>query len=242
MGLFLGTLEAKLSGIVLERRRSYDKEIAGAKKRRRVLYGGALLLGAVISVGSYFAYVHAFDIPQNNFHAVFWNIVAALIVEPTIFLLAKGLDKFPKRSATIRLENQALLRHNLASAAEKEIQAYEFAALSTPTLSKRLSKAYHNLIACDPEGWNMVAADRLNALREIQSEFSKIRAEYVGLVEAVADKVSAYFSNASKNLQLLNEVADGIKARAIEPSFTLLGETRRSLDRIRQQVHEVEFG
>ena len=79
-------------------------------------------------------------------------------------------------------------------------------------------------------------------MREFQSEFSKIRAEYVGLVETVADKVSAYFSNASKNLQLLNDVADGIKARAIEPSFTLLGDTRDSLQRVRQQVHEVEFG
>jgi hypothetical protein len=54
--------------------------------------------------------------------------------------------------------------------------------------------------------------------------------------------VSAYFSNASKNLQLLNDVADGIKSRAIEPSFTLLEKTRGSLQRIKQQVHEVEFG
>jgi predicted GTPase len=58
----------------------------------------------------------------------------------------------------------------------------------------------------------------------------------------LTDMVSAYFSNASKNLQLLNDVADGIKSRAIEPSFTLLEKTRDSLQRIKQQVHEVEFG
>jgi hypothetical protein len=121
-------------------------------------------------------------------------------------------------------------------------QRARLARCTRDALSKRLSKAYQSLIACDPEGWNIVAADRLNALRELRSEFSKVRAEYVGLIETMTDQVSAYFSNASKNLQLLNDVADGIKARAIEPSFTLLGDTRDSLHRIRQKVHEVEFG
>ncbi len=242
VALFLGTLGAKLSTIVIERRRSYTQEIANAKKQRRILYAGALLLGIVLSVGSYFAYIHAFDIPSNNFHAVLWNVVAALIVEPIVFFIAKGVDKFPKRSATIRLENQAILRRDLEATAEKEILSFEFAAISTPNLTKRLSRAYQNLIGSDPDSWNMVAADRLNVLREVNSEFRKIRAAYVGLTEAITDKVSAYFSNASKNLQLLNDVADRIKARAIEPSFKLLEDTRSSLDRIKQQVHEIEFG
>ncbi len=113
VGLFLGVLGAKLSGLVLERQRLYRQEIAIAKKRRRFLYGGALLLGAALSVGSYFAYIYAFDIPQNNFHAVFWNIIAAMIIEPITFVIAKGVDKFPKRSETIRLEHQAMLRRTL---------------------------------------------------------------------------------------------------------------------------------
>jgi hypothetical protein len=182
------------------------------------------------------------DIPQNNFHAVFWNIVAALIWEPITLLVAKGLDKFPKRAARIRHEHQTMLRRNLEKTADEEIKATEFAAISMPTLAKRLYDAYKNVVDCDPDSWNMAGADRLNALRELQSEFTKIRAEYIELIEVVADKISAYFSDASKNLQLLNDVADKIKATAIEPSFNLLGDTRESLHRIRQQVHEVEFG
>jgi hypothetical protein len=135
-----------------------------------------------------------------------------------------------------------MLRNDLERTADEEIHGYEFAAISAPTLTKRLDKAYQNLIDCDPESWNMAAMDRLNTLREPHSEFTKIRAECLELAETVADKVSAYFSDASKNLQLLNDVADQIKARAIEPSFKLLGDTRESLHRIRQQVHEVEFG
>jgi hypothetical protein len=242
VGLFLGTLEAKLSGIVVEKRRAYEKEVSDARKRRRVLYGGSLMLGVILGGLSYLAYVYAVDIPQNTFHAVIWNIVAQLIWAPLAFLVAKGVDKFPKRSARIRRDYQTMLRRDLEKTADKEIHANEFAAISTSTLTKRLHKAYQSLIDCDPDSWNTTAADRLIALRELHSEFSKIRAECVELVETVADKISSYFSDASKNLQLLNDVADKIKATAIEPSFKLLGDTRESLHRIRQQVHEVEFG
>jgi hypothetical protein len=135
-----------------------------------------------------------------------------------------------------------MLRNDLERTADEEIHACEFAAISAPTLTKRLEKAYQSLIDCDPENWNLAAMDRLNVLRELHSEFAKVRAECLELAETVDDKVSAYFSDASKNLQLLNDVADKIKARAIEPSFKLLGDTRESLHRIRQQVHDVEFG
>jgi 50S ribosome-binding GTPase len=242
VGLFLGTLEAKLSGIVLERRRAYEKEIIEARKHRRYLYGAAVALGVTLGVLSYVAYVYAVDIPQNNFHAVIWNIVAQLIWVPLAFFAAKWVDKFPKRSATIRHDSEAMLRRSLEKIAEEEINAHEFAAISAPTLTQRLSKAYQGLIDVDPDSWNIAAADRLNAFRELHSEFTKIHSEYVSLVESVADRVSGYFSDASKNLQLLNDVADKIKARAIEPSFKLLGDTRESLSRIRQKVHEVEFG
>lgn len=168
--------------------------------------------------------------------------MAQLIWAPLAFLTAKTIDRFPKRSATIRRDYQTMLRRELENTANKEIESYEFAAISQSNLTKRLEKAYQSLVDCDPDSWNMAAAERLIALRELQSEFSKIRAECVELVESVTDKVSSYFSDATKNLQLLNDVADKIKARAIEPSFKLLGDTRESLDRIRKQVHEVEFG
>jgi hypothetical protein len=242
VGLVLGTLEAKLSSIVVEKRRAYEKEVSEARKRRQFLYGGALLFGVVLGVLSYWGYTHAVDIPQNNFHAVLWNIVSAIIWQPITFLVAKGVDQFPKRAARIRHDNQTMLRRSLERTADEEMRASELPAISMPALTRRLDEAYQRVIDCDPESWNMAAADRLNALRELQSEFTKIRAENIELVETVTDKVSAYFSHASNNLLLLNEVADRIKARAIEPSFKLLGDTRATLDRIRQQVHEVEFG
>lgn len=242
VGLFLGTLEAKLSSIVAEKRRAYEKEMSDARRRRRFLYVGTSIVGAVLGLCTYLAYVDAVEIPQNTFHAVLWNIVAQLIWAPLAFLGAKAIDNFPKRSRTIRSDHQSLLRRELERTADEEIASYEFAAISAQTLSKRLDKAYQGLIDYDPDSWNMTAAERLITLRELHSEFCKSRTEYADLVETVTDRVSSYFSDATKNLQLLNDVADKIKARAIEPSFKLLGDTRESLHRIRQQLHEVEFG
>ena len=242
VGLFLSTLEAKLSGIVVERRRAYDKEMTEARKRRRLVYVGASVLSFALGVFTYLAYVNTVEIPQNAFHAVLWNIVAQVIWAPLAFLVAKAIVNFPKRSATIRQEHQTLLQRDLEATADKEISAHEFAAISIPSLAKRLDKAYQSLIDFDPDSWNIAAGERLTALRELHSEFVKAREECADLVELVTDKVSSYFSDATKNLQLLNEVADKIKARAIEPSFKLLGNTRESLHRVRQQVHEVEFG
>jgi len=227
---------------VVEQRRACNKEVLDARNRRRKLYGAAVLAGVFLGVLSYFAYTYAVDIPQNNFHAVVWNIVAAAIWEPITLLIAKALDKFPKRVAAIRREHQTMLRRKLEETAHEDIESTEFTAISLASLTQRLYDAYRTVIGFDPDSWNMVGADRLSALRELQSEFTKIRAEYLELIETVTDKTSAYFSDASTNLQLLNDVADKIKATAIEPSFELLGDTRESLSRIRQQVHEVEFG
>ncbi|WP_315805692.1 hypothetical protein [Bradyrhizobium sp. SZCCHNS3002] len=242
VGLFLGTLETKLSSIAVDRRRAYKLEIADARRRRRLLYGGTLLAGVLLGVCTYFGYTHSVDIPQNDFHAVVWNIVAQLIWAPIAFLTAKAIDKFPKRSATIRSEHQALLRSELESAAQRETSTHEFVAISIPVLIKRLEGVYQTVIDYDPDSWSTAATERLSALCDLHSEFIEIRREYAELVESVTDKISSYFSDATKNVQLLNSVADKIKAQAIEPSFKLLGDTRESLNRIRQQVHEVEFG
>jgi hypothetical protein len=242
VGLFLGKIEAKLSGIAVEKRRAYEMEIAGARQTRRFLYAMAFVGGSIVGVLSYLAYRYAVDIPQNTFHSVVWNIVAQLIWAPVAFAVAKGIDKFPRRSAMIRHEYQAMLRRELERTADEELRTHDFAAINPQNLAKRLSRAYHSLIDSDPDSWNLVAADRLNTLRELHSEFTAMRGEYVNLIETAVDKISSYFSGASKNLQLLNAVADRIKARAIEPSFKLLADTQESLDRIKKQVHEVEFG
>jgi hypothetical protein len=213
-----------------------------ARKRRRFVYVGVSLLSFALGVLTYLAYVNTVEIPQNAFLAVLWNIVAQAIWAPLAFVVAKVADNFPKRSATIRQDHQTILRRDLEGTADKEIGAHEFAAISVTTLAKRLDRAYQSLVDFDPDSWNIAAGERLAALRELHSEFVKARAECAELVETVTDKVSSYFSDATKNLQLFNEVADKIKARAIEPSFKLLGDTRESLHRVRQQVHEVEFG
>ena len=78
-------------------------------------------------------------------------------------------------------------------------------------------------------------------MRKHDAEFRRLRSEYEKSAEDVFAQTSSYFSDASKNLERLNEVAARVKARAIEPSFQLLAKTRDSLNEVKQEIHEVEF-
>ena len=86
-----------------------------------------------------------------------------------------------------------------------------------------------------------MAAERIDSLRRYESEYSRLRHEYEGIIEEVFERTSSYFGDASKNLELLNEVAARVKKRAIEPSFELLAETRASLEDVKNQIRSVEF-
>jgi hypothetical protein len=60
-------------------------------------------------------------------------------------------------------------------------------------------------------------------------------------MEEVFEHTLTYFSDASKNLELLNEVAARVKKRAIEPSFELLEDTQASLEDVKNSIRSVEF-
>jgi hypothetical protein len=86
-----------------------------------------------------------------------------------------------------------------------------------------------------------LASERLDVLRKYDNEFRRLRGEYERSAEEILAQTSLYFSDASKNLERLNEVAARVKARAIEPSFKLLATTRDSLNDVKEQIHAVEF-
>jgi hypothetical protein len=97
------------------------------------------------------------------------------------------------------------------------------------------------MIAADPDEWRQRAMDELRELKEIYAEYNAAWSEYSIAVEDIMSKISSYFSDATKNLELLNTVASRIKARAIEPSFVLLDNTRQSLGDVKKKIHAVDF-
>jgi hypothetical protein len=108
-------------------------------------------------------------------------------------------------------------------------------------LTEQINQAYRRVMASDPDGWHPRAAEHIRQLREVHSEYQRLWSEYIGVIEEVVEKVSSYFSDATKNLASLNDVASRIKQRAIEPSFSLLERTRESLDQVKRQIQTVEF-
>jgi hypothetical protein len=88
---------------------------------------------------------------------------------------------------------------------------------------------------------SLVAADISGKIRQWYLDYRDLQARYSEIIDAVTDDVSRYFSDATKNLELLREVAERIKARAIEPSFELLARTSHSLDSVKRQIQAIEF-
>jgi hypothetical protein len=155
--------------------------------------------------------------------------------------IARWRDDFPRTTSRILEDSQAILREKVLGIVEEEFKTHEFSALDESVLSKKLLEVYNRVVEVDPDGWNQVASERLDVLRKHDGEFRRLRAEYERSAEDVLVQTSSYFSDASRNLERLNEVAARVKARAIEPSFQLLANTRDSLNEVKKQIHAVEF-
>ena len=178
---------------------------------------------------------------HNLFDMLALEIVAGLFVALLTYIFGKAVDNFPKTSGRIKNEHQAILRDRFNSAIAEEMGTYQFAAIEHASLTERLKTTYNRLVQCDPDGWNQIAEERLAALRELDEATRTVQGKYVQQIEEVVNSVSAYFSNASRNLELLNTVADTIKEKAIQPSFDLLARTRETLKSVKDEIGSIEF-
>lgn len=237
-----GRLDIRLSGAIAEGHRQYDLDIRTARRRRFWLYTTMILGAALLAFMGYILYVFINrDVPQDILNSIVWNLVATIISGAAGAFIARWRDDFPRTTNRILDDSQAILREKILGIVEEEFKAHEFSALDESLLSKKLLEAYNRIVDVDPDGWNQVASERLDVLRKYESEFHRLRAEYERSAVGVLVQTSSYFSDASKNLERLNEVAARVKARAIEPSFQLLANTRDSLNEVKKQIHAVEF-
>jgi hypothetical protein len=78
-------------------------------------------------------------------------------------------------------------------------------------------------------------------MRERYIQLAGVRGTYLSSVDEIHRQSTQYFTDASKNLDVLNAVAGKIKERAIEPSFHLLGETQRQLEFVKKEIEAVDF-
>jgi hypothetical protein len=235
-------LEVRLSAALVDARDRFQAAIGAAKKERRKRYIGIVVFGGLLSAALYFGYLYLnYQASQNLLSIIGWSLVTNLFGDGLGYLAARALDNFPQTSSTIRENCEIQFRGKIADLAEDEMKAHDFAALNEPNLAERLSQVYRRILANDPDGWHQRAGEHLAQLKDVYSDYHKAWVEYVEVVNEIGNRVSAYFSDATKNLELLNAVAGRIKERAIEPSFSLLDHTRQSLDDVKEQIQAVEF-
>jgi hypothetical protein len=238
-----GRLSIRLSGVIgAEGRRRYALDVAAARRRRFWLYATTIFGAAFLAFAGYvfYAFINR-DVPQDMANAIVWNLVATVISASAGAYFAKWRDDFPRKTGRIQEDAEAIIREKVLAVIEEEFKAYEFSALNEAMLSKRLLETYTRIVEFDPDGWNQVASNRLDVLRRYDKDLRRLRADYERNADEVFGRTSSYFSDASKNLERLNEVAARVKARAIEPSFQLLAATRDSLNDVKKQIHAVEF-
>lgn len=238
----MGRLSIRLSGAVAEGRRQYELDIATARRKRGWLYATMIVGSSLLAFAGYifYAYINR-DVSQDIANAVIWNLVATVMSGTIGAFIAKWRDDFPRATKRILEDSQAILRERILGVVEEEFKVHEFSALNEAFLSEKLLGVYNRIIEFDPDGWNQVASERLEILRRYDTELRRLRGEFERSAEAIFAQTSSYFSDASKNLERLNEVAARVKARAIEPSFQLLAKTRDSLNEVKKQFHAVEF-
>jgi hypothetical protein len=82
----------------------------------------------------------------------------------------------------------------------------------------------------------------MSVFRELRNALGRliwVRRRYLGIVVDVERECESYFSSEDKNLGHLKEVAEEIKAKAIEPSFRLIEDTRIELARIADELEGI---
>ncbi|HLZ02898.1 MAG TPA: hypothetical protein VKR55_12185 [Bradyrhizobium sp.] len=235
-------LDIQLSSAIAEASRQLDADLRSARRRRRWKYALAVAgPAALVFVGYlFYAYLNR-DVPQDSFNAVLWNLVAGVIFSGIATGVAGWRDEFPKNRKRLLDDARSMLKGKILAIVDDALKSHEFSVLDDTKLPQRLSEACANIVSVDPDGWDQIAAERLDALRRHETEYRRLRNEYEQMMEVVFERTSSYFSDASKNLERLNEVAARVKKAAIEPSFELLAQTKASLEDVKHQIHSVEF-
>ena len=223
-------------------RQQYDATIAKAQRERLRRYAVIIGLAGIVCVAIYAGYAYLIQpASQTIFGVIGWSIVANLLGDGVGYVVARMLDNFPEAASTISENFKIRFEREVNEGIEDEITSHEFKAMDEMKLAGELSQVYRKVIGSDPDGWHQIAAVQLQSLKELYAEYNTVWVQYLEIVERTVTEASSYFSDATKNFELLNAVASRIKEGAIEPSFVLLNRTRQSLDEVKKEIQSVDF-
>jgi len=237
-----GNVRASISSLIVNAKTDYDGALREARAaRRRRYWGVAAITGVIVALGSIAYFHYSLPAPESTFGAITLHVVAGLIVEAIVLAVARWRENAPKRAIETQERFQAALNDNIRKTMDAELKGLSFDALNETVLSNRLTQMCEHILSGNTDAWHGKAADVLRTLRAMYTDYRALRNDYVSFINETHQQCTSYFSDASKNLEILNTVAKKIKESAIEPSFALLDKTQKELDYVKKDVEAVDF-
>jgi hypothetical protein len=213
---------------------------ASAARKRQYLW--IIATSSALALLLYLGYRYlASTAAQSIFQTIMWGFVSTLFGDVVGFLIARFRDTFPQTTGKIREQFAVNLRESVHKVIDLEIGSHRFEALNEAYIGNRLRELYVHILGTAADPWHAKAMEYLRTIRHLYGQLDAIRSGYLTSIEEIHRQCAQYFTDASKNLDVLNTVAGKIKERAIEPSFELLDQTQRQLEYVKKEIDAVEF-
>jgi len=231
-----------LASLSVNAKAGYDSEMGAAAAARRRRYFWIITVTSVLALSAYLGYRYlASTASQSVFRTIIWGLVSTLCGDAVVFLVTRFRDTFHETTKKIRERHEANLRESVRKEIDSQIQSHQFEALNEASISSRLRAIYIHVLSVPTDPWHGRATEYLREMREQYVQLAGLRGSYLSSIDEIYRQSAQYFTDAPKNLDVLNNVAGKIKERAIEPSFHLLGETQRQLEYVKKEIEAVDF-
>jgi hypothetical protein len=231
-----------LASLSANAKASYDSEMKSASATRRLRYFWIITATSVLVLSAYLGYRHlASTAPQSVFQTIVWGLISTLGGDVVVFVVARFRDNFDETTKKIKERHGANLRQSVRKAIDSEMQSHEFEALNEESIGGRLRAIYAHILLVPTDPWHARATEYLREIREQYAHLAGVRAAYLSSIDEIHRQAAQYFTDASKNLYVLNEVANKIKERAIQGSFQLLEDTQKQLEYVKKDIEAVDF-
>jgi predicted GTPase len=231
-----------LSSLLVNTKTDYDSAMRAAKGARRTRYFLIIATSSTLAVCAYAGYRYlSSTAPQSIFETIIWGLVSSVVGDAVGYLIARLRDSYPETTSRIHEKFGVNLRASVHKAIEEGLSSHKFEALNEVTISHHLREIYAHVLSVPADPWHILAMEHLREIKSLYSQLDGLRLSYIASVDEVHRQCAQYFTDASKNLEVLNRVAGKIKERAIEPSFGLLDQTRRQLEYVKKEIEGVEF-
>jgi hypothetical protein len=204
-----------LASLLVNTRTSYDSDMRAARATRRRRYYWIIAASSALALSVYLGYRYLTSTAaQSIFETIMWSLVSTLFGDVVGFLIARFRDTFPQTTRDIRERFAVNLRESVHKVIDSEIGSHNFEALNETYISNRLREIYAHVLSAAADPWHARAMEYVRAIRALYGQLDAVRGAYLASIEEIHQQCAQYFTDASKNLDVLNTVAGKIKERA----------------------------